>query len=248
MREQKDIKIDKIIKSKRKTVMMQITQDARLVVRAPKYTPDFIIKIAVQKRSEWVQKNQKKMRERVGRVEKKQFQSNEEFLYLGQKYKLYCLSKEEEGNSKEKFKQDSVLLKKKNQKESLLFDGETFFLMSDVSNPKKEFEDWYKKRASEVIFLRVKELALKYNFSYNKIRITNARTRWGSCSSRKNLNLSWRLIMAPEVVLDYVILHELSHLREQNHGKEFWFLVEKMCPSYKEQKRWLKNNGCILDV
>jgi len=248
MPESKDIKIDKIIKSKRKTVLMQITQDARLLVRAPKYTPDFIIKIAVQKRIEWVQKNQKKMRERMGRAEKKQFQSNEEFLYLGEKYKLCCLSKESENVLREKFKQDFTLSKRKNQKQPLFFDGEIFFLSLDVSNPKKAFEDWYKKRASEVIVARVEELALKYGFSYNKIRLTNARTRWGSCSSRKNLNLSWRLVMAPEPVLDYVVLHELSHLKEHNHGKNFWFLVEKMCPHYKEHKKWLKENGHALDV
>lgn len=238
MEEEKDIKIDKIIKSKRKTVALQITPDARLIVRAPKYTPDFIIKIAVHKRREWVEKNQKKMRERMSRVEKKQFQNNEELLYLGEKYKLCSLSETE-------FSEE---IRKDFQKDPLFFDGEKFFLLLQVSNPQKIFADWYKKRAEEIIIPRVKELASKYNFSYNKIRLTNARTRWGSCSGRRNVSFSWRLIMAPEPVLDYVIFHELSHLREQNHGENFWFLVEKMCPSYKEYKKWLKNNGHTLDV
>ena len=232
MSEKKEIKIDKIIKSKRKTVMMQITKDAQLVVRAPKYTPNFVIKIAVQKRAEWVQKNQKKIREKVGKIKKKQFIDDEKFLYLGQVYKLVCLPKDNRDY----------------QGPTLIIEDGKFFMLAGGIEPKKIFEDWYKKRAKETIVSRVEELAFKHKFSYNKIRITCARTRWGSCSSKRNINISWRLIMAPERVTDYVILHELAHLKERNHRKQFWVLVERMCPKHKEHRKWLKENGQRLDV
>ncbi len=234
MTESKDIKIDKIIKTKRKTVMMQITKDARLIVRAPKYTPDFVIKIAVQKRAEWVQKNQEKIREKAKRIKKKKFVDNEEFLYLGLVCRLKIIS-----NSRTPLSLD------KNVGEFLL--SVDFF--DDEKEARELFVKWYKNHAREVVLSRVGKIAAKNNLcQYNEVRISNARTRWGSCSSKGNINISWRLVMAPEEVIEYVIFHELAHLEERNHGKQFWSLVEKMCPKYKEYRKWLKDNGQMLDV
>ena len=237
MKESKNIKIDKIIKTKRKTVMLQITQDAQLIVRAPKYTPNFVIKIAVQKRTEWIQKNQKKMREKIKNSPtggKKRFVDNEKFLVLGQIYKLKVVS-------------DSrvpLALDKNTGKFLLAVD-----FYHDEKGARELFVKWYKHRALEIILPCVGKFARKYNLhQYNKIRIASARTRWGSCSSEGNLNFSWRLVMAPEEVIDYVVIHELAHLKERNHGAQFWALVEKMCPEYKERKKWLKDSGYMLDI
>ena len=237
MAKSKDIKIDKIIKTKRKTVMMQITKDAQLVVRAPKYTPDFVIKIAVQKRAEWIQKNQEKMREKIKNSPtggKKRFVDNEKFLVLGQIYKLKVVG---------------------NLHTPLVLDEQTGEFLLEVIFPHNEkkarelFVKWYKHRALEVILPCVGKFARKYNLhQYNKIRVMDAYTRWGSCSSEGNLNFSWRLVMAPQEVIDYVVIHEMAHLKERNHGAEFWALVGKMCPNYKEHKKWLKNNGYMLDI
>ncbi len=82
----------------------------------------------------------------------------------------------------------------------------------------------------------------------NQIRIKDQKTRWGSCSSKNNLNFSWRLIMAPERVLDYVVVHELCHLTHMNHGKEFWALVESVMPDYKDCKKWLRENEKSLTL
>ncbi len=78
----------------------------------------------------------------------------------------------------------------------------------------------------------IKEVRLKYNF-----------TNWGSCSARSNINLSTRLLFAPDEVIDYVIIHELAHLAEMNHSPRFWKLVEKAMPDYEEKEKWLKENG-----
>jgi hypothetical protein len=89
---------------------------------------------------------------------------------------------------------------------------------------------------------RVIKIASDYGFEYNKIRITSAKTRWWSCSSKKNLNFSFYLIGAPKKVIDYVIVHELAHLSEMNHSKKFWRVVEIIMPKYKKHKKWLKDN------
>lgn len=79
--------------------------------------------------------------------------------------------------------------------------------------------------------------------SYNRIAVREQKTRWGSCSSGRNLNFNWKLIMMPEKVLDYVVIHELSHLKEMNHSKRFWNIVAQVCPEYMECRRWLKDYG-----
>lgn len=85
--------------------------------------------------------------------------------------------------------------------------------------------------------------AEQHHFKYNKILIKELRTKWGSCSSLKNLNFNWRIIFAPKNVLQYLVIHELCHLKVMNHSNKFWNLVEKVDPNYKESRLWLKKNG-----
>lgn len=100
-----------------------------------------------------------------------------------------------------------------------------------------------KKKAKSYIPNRVKYFAEKFGKKYNKIKITSARTRWWSCTSQKNLNFSYRLIQADNKAIDYVIIHELAHLKYMNHSKAFWNHVEEMMPDYKEWHNWLKKEG-----
>ena len=93
---------------------------------------------------------------------------------------------------------------------------------------KELFEEFYKREARKYIKNRLEEISAKYNLKYNKFSITSAKTRWGSCTSTKNINFTYRLIMTPIKTIDYVIVHELAHLKHMNHSKAFWTEVEKM--------------------
>jgi len=104
----------------------------------------------------------------------------------------------------------------------------------------------YKKLARETIPPRVAEFAEKYGFEYNSIKITSAMTRWGSCTSKRNLNFTYRLALAPEEVRDYVIVHELCHLRQMNHSRKFWKEVSDIMPDYKIREKWLKEHGASI--
>ncbi len=99
---------------------------------------------------------------------------------------------------------------------------------------------WLVEHARKVIVERVEYYAQKYDFEYKRISIKDTKTRWGSCSSLKNLNFSWRLILLDPSELDYVVVHELSHLFEMNHSKNFWKIVENILPNYKMIRRNLK--------
>lgn len=103
----------------------------------------------------------------------------------------------------------------------------------------KELED----QAVEYIPKRVKYYAEKENFIYNKITIKNLVSRWGSCSTKGNLNFNCLIMLTPDYVIDYIVVHELCHLREMNHSEKFWAEVEKIMPDYQRAELWLKQNG-----
>ena len=96
--------------------------------------------------------------------------------------------------------------------------------------------------AKEVIRARVNYWAQELQLEYNRIFVKDQRTLWASCSGKKNPNFNWRLAAAPQATLDYIIIHELCHLREMNHSKKFWDLVRLACPDYASRRKWLREN------
>lgn len=111
---------------------------------------------------------------------------------------------------------------------------------------KLALEQWYRTEAAKLINERADKLSSQMGISYKRIVIRGQKTRWGSCSHKKNLSFNWKLIMAPEPVIDYVIIHELTHLKEMNHSKRFWELVAQYCPRWREYKKWLKQHEADL--
>ena len=132
------------------------------------------------------------------------------------------------------------------QREALTLNGSFRLRRDKLEDAAAVFEAWYRAQAREGISLRAAFFAGLYGFEYHSIRITGARTRWGSCGSKGTLNFSWRLMMAPPAVVEYVVVHELCHLRQHNHSKAFWALVESILPDYKQRQKWLKANGRAL--
>ena len=104
-------------------------------------------------------------------------------------------------------------------------------------------ERWYFARAKEIIPRRVSELNRTCGFDYASVAVRNERTRWGSCSPRGTLNFNWRLLILPPFVADYLIFHELAHLKHLDHSDRFWRIVAGICPFYKDAERWLRRNG-----
>lgn len=216
----------KIIRSKRKTIALQVTDDATLIIRAPFDVDDSTIEKVIIKHSRWIEKHKEEIRKRDPKFLHKEFVNGEGFLYLGRSYKLRMVD----------------------SKEPLQFDN-CFYLSKDyLKDAKDVFIKWYKKQAYEKISERVKLYASIYGFRYKKINITNAMQRWGSCSNNGNLNFSWRLIMAPLRVIDYVVIHELLHTEEKSHSKKFWNRLKVLMSDYEKYDRWLKENGYLLRI
>lgn len=102
---------------------------------------------------------------------------------------------------------------------------------------------WYRQEARRVICNRVEELAKKHRFSFNKVFIRGQRTKWGNCSKEKNLSFNWRLIKTPQLVIDYIIIHELLHTETMNHSRNFWLKLKMLYPEYKQAIEWLERYG-----
>ncbi len=221
-----DIIIDEIIRSRRKTIALQVSHDARLIVRVPYSISEKLIKKVIHEKRLWILKKQEQAKEKYKKVYSKEFVNGEGFLFLGNSYKLYIAD---------------------NCEFFLIFNNENFFLSKKILNKAKDvFIKWYKEQSYKKFLERVEFYSKVSGLTYNKLKITNARKRWGSCSSKGNLNFTWRLIMAPLEVIDYVIVHELVHIKEKNHSKNFWNNVRIILPYYETQKKWLKENGHLL--
>jgi predicted metal-dependent hydrolase len=219
------IQIDKLVRSKRKTLSLIVETDGTLTVRAPTRMKAADIRGFIEAKAGWIKRKQASVRKDA--LVPRQYLDGETFLYLGKEVPLRLVP---------------------GGKPALVMDR--VFKLTKPARPRAEsvFEAWYKKQARAVLTGRVEFFARKYGFEVEKIRISSARTRWGSCSAKKTLSFTWRLVMAPIEVIDYVVVHELCHLRELNHSPHFWAQVEAILPNYKYQRKWLKHNGVKLSL
>jgi predicted metal-dependent hydrolase len=209
----------KIIRSKRKTIGLLIEQDGSLTVRAPLRFSRVKIERLISEKAGWIKERQEWVR--LHSIVPHRYEDGELFYYLGIPYPLLIVDSQH----------NPLLLK-----DNFQLDRNFQSMAGQV------FIAWYRGQARQVIHSRLPKLANRYQLSYNAIHITSARKRWGSCSSRGTLNFSWRLVMAPPEVIDYVITHELAHLKIHNHSSEFWNYIESLLPTWQVQRNWLKEN------
>lgn len=219
-----------LIKSKRKTIAISFDRDGNLVAKAPYFTRKYEIEAFLLEKSEWIEST----RIRLMRAEEEEkalrlkLENGDELYYLGEK-RILTVVREERKRAKINCVLDRLLLYVPYE--------------ADYAYKKEQLEKWYRKEAAEVLADKANAFAGRIGVRFEDIRIKDQKSRWGSCSSKGNLNFNWRIIMAPEPVCDYVVIHELCHLVYMNHSEDFWRLVFAYCPEYKQCKKWLKENG-----
>lgn len=219
------VKIDEIVRTKRKTISLTITSDARLVIRAPLFTPEDYIQELVEKKSSWVRKKQREILIKSMEYPQHKFMAGEGFLYLGDSYKLEYDQKVEQ----------------------IKISGSYLLIPKDKSDKVSDLlDEWYKSEALRVLIGRTKYYSDLTGLTYKSIKISEAKKRWGSCGESGTLNFSWRLVMAPLRVLDYVIVHELAHMEYRNHSMDYWIRVKTIMPDFEKQKKWLEENQGLL--
>ena len=173
-----------LIRSRLKSLVIEITPELQVVVRAPARMPVREINAFVQEKDGWIRAHLQRMAEK---------------RRLREQYREPALSEEE---------------------------------LQELAT-----------QAMKLIPQKVRYYAPIIGVTYGRITIRNQRTRWGSCSGKGNLNFNCLLLLMPEEVLDYVVVHELCHRKEMNHSARFWAEVEKILPDYRQRRKWLKDNG-----
>jgi len=214
-----------IIRSRRRTICLTITDEAELVIKAPTFTPMSFIQDFVNQKQRWILKKIAEMKSRP-KAKLKKYENGEEFLYLGGKYQLRIAP----------------------SKIPVQLKDELIISTKVWPHHKEAIKKWYKKEAEAVIKDRCAMFSAIMKCNPRSIRISHAMKRWGSCTSKGKLNFSWRLIMTPMAIIDYVIVHDLSPLHQLNHSKNFWGVVENTIPDYKKRENWLKENVNLLSI
>jgi predicted metal-dependent hydrolase len=221
-----EIRIDKIVRSRRRTIALIVTPEARVVVRAPLKAPASMIDKFVREQHGWIRKKIAEMKERPKAVDYT-YAEGEVFWFLGRPYPLHVVD-----------------------------DGRAVIERTDrlcvsqslVPEIRHRLKRWYMAEAAKEIHSRCMWFSMMTGYSPASVRITDARQRWGSCTHQGGLNFSWRLIQAPLAIVDYVIVHELVHLRQPDHSRKFWAKVEALMPDYKRRRKWLRENERLLRI
>lgn len=221
------VKVDQVVRTARKTIALIVKRDATLVVRAPLHVTDAQISDLVAKKLGWIRTKQEQALATYPKVAPKEFVNGEGFWYLGKIYRLEIVDE---------------------AAAPLTLDDQFYLRRSALPQAAAVFEAWYRQQAQQVLSERAAWYAARTGLSYRAVKITAARTRWGSCSRGLTLSFAWRLVMAPMPVLDYVVIHELVHTEEKNHGRAFWTKLRAIMPDYRKQVEWLDVNGHVLRV
>jgi predicted metal-dependent hydrolase len=217
---------DRIIRTRRRTISLEITKDAALVVRAPLRTPDTYIKNLIEEKRAWIEKKMADIRSRPAPQERR-FARGGEFLFLGKFYSLETIAGSDAGISL----------------------GDRFYVGEErLPEVCGLLKGWYVEKAAEIMPVRVAGFAAILDYRPKKIRISDTRRRWASCSTSGTLSFCWRLVLAPPEVIDYVIVHELVHMRQPDHSNLFWEKVRRAMPDYERHRDWLRKNERMLDL
>lgn len=218
---------------RKKTIAISILADAQITVRAPSSISNEEIGKIIKKKARWILEKQEQTRRQTDQFPKKEFVSGEQILYLGRKYRLKV----------EMIDQNyAIMLQLEGRKMHIAIP-----LNFDAEESKRIIRDalikWYCKQAEQIIKERVNYFSMLLDVAPKKIIIKEQQRRWGSCSNSGILRFNWRAIIAPISIIDYIIVHELCHLKVKNHSADFWRMVSLVIPDYKKRREWLRNNS-----
>lgn len=212
---------NQIVKSKRKTISLVIKNNGDFIIRAPLNAKNKDIDKFIHQKENWIIK--KRTEQFSNAVMPLTFNGEEQISILGKVYNLIY-----DDVFRAKIVNDQILLPSKNPKDNLVL-----LLKKIAKNHLRERVDFFSN---------------KFDLSYASVSISNAKTCWGSCSFSNKLHFTYKLIMCPEEIVDYIVIHELCHTKIKNHSAKFWELVMNYNPCYKTHEQWLKKNRAIINI
>jgi len=222
-----------VIRSRRATADIIIERDGRVLVRAPEWADDDQVANIVASKHYWIYKGLAEWRDLNAARTLREYKSGEGFLYLGRAYRLLLVS---------------------DQDEPLQLTDGRFALRRDlveqgeIAAAKTAFRDFYIAKGLARLRERVDYFAPKVGVAPAGVEVKDLGHRWASCTTAGKLAFHWKCMMAPQTIIDYIVVHELCHFHCRDHTDAFWNEVDKVMPDYRERKAWLRKNGAGLDV
>ena len=212
---------DKIIKSNRKSISIQVTFDGELIVRAPYFCSEKAVDDFINRKANWIIK--KRIEALSSQYKPVEIQDEKHIVILCCDYEIKLTN---------------------NKKCEIV--GNNLFVPSQ--NSKQILINFLKAIANSKLENRVRQIATSFGFSYSKISISTSKSCWGSCNQKNELRFTYKLMLCPAEIVDYIILHELCHTKVKSHSKSFWKLVQQTYPNYKHAENWLRNNRSVINV
>lgn len=215
-----------IIRTNRHSLALTINEKGELIVHAPKNMPMFEIVNFIEKKEDWISQKTESINDIL--TKNKNIVEYREIFFLGKRYKVV----ETKGVDSPYITKDSILI------------GQC----KTQTKKQKMLKDWYLQNVDDVLMPRVQKLVEFMKLKYKSINIINSKAKWGMCDSKQNLYFNWKLLMLSPEIVDYVIIHELSHLLELNHSPKFWRIVGAVLPNYKHSKDIINRCGFLIKL
>ena len=215
--------------NRKRTISLQV-KDNKLIIKAPRTVSRKNLDEVIQNKQKWIKRRaildfeEQKLRNR-------KFIDNEKFYFRGNEYRLSLIL----GSKEEVSIVDGLLL----------VTCKDYRSMHD-KNVKSLIEDFYVNESVKILNTRTNEFAKKMKVQPTGITIKDYVSKWGSCTSKNKISFNWRIIMAPDCIINYLIIHELCHIIEHNHSKNFWNYVGTYCEDFQKKRKWLRENGHML--
>lgn len=223
----------RVIRSRRSTADIIIERDGSVLVRAPEWADDEHVKNLVESRYYWIYRGLAEWRDLNATRVLREYKNGEGFLYLGRGYRLRLVAD-----------QEAPLLLKNGRfclRRDLVDDG-------DIEPARTAFQELYTAKGRDRLGRRVAYYAPKVGVSPSGVDVRDLGHRWAACSAAGEIAFHWKCMMAPQTIIDYIVVHELCHFHYRDHTDIFWNEVDKVMPDYRERKEWLRKNGAGLDV
>jgi predicted metal-dependent hydrolase len=217
----------------RKTLGLRIDYYGNVEVDAPKGTPEEIVRQFLQEKWDWILLKKREMQERMAGSKQMVYKSGEDLLYLGKSYPI-------------KISHDSNL-----EQDHVIFEVDHLYIFVqklEDERIKQALKRFYYQQCKSLVEKSVRAHQVHFKSKPRSIRITDSKANWGTCDSQQQLTFNWKLAMAPQRVLDYVVVHEMCHMVHLNHDRSFWRLVGRIMPDYEEQENWLALSNWKMNV
>lgn len=222
-----------LIRSERKTADIVIERSGDVIVRAPLGIDDEALRKAITDRALWVHRSLAEWEDLNSSRRHRPFIQGQGFSYLGRSYRLKFVT------------ESDVALRLKNGRWEL---SEALIFREGEAAARKAFRDFYIVKGVNFFAERVRHFAPKVGVVPGEVAVKELGYHWASCGAGGTLNFHWKTLMAPQTVIDYIVVHELCHLHHRDHSDGFWNEVDKVLPRYLERKEWLRRYGASLDI